>query len=121
MRLRVIVDRLRLTKENLEYGYGEEFEVSVKRGIEILRTTFNGVPVVEFVSSNENPETDEELIAEKEALEAQVKELTETNENLVAEKEALEAQVKELTETNENKELEKPTNKQKTKKEGEDK
>ena len=100
MRLRVIVDRLRLTKENLEYGYGEEFEVSVKRGIEILRTTFNGVPVVEFVSSNENPETDEELIAEKEALEAQVKELTETNEN---------------------KELEKPTNKQKTKKEGEDK
>lgn len=100
MRLRVIVDRLRLTKENLEYGYGEEFEVSVKRGIEILRTTFNGVPVVEFVSSNENPETDEELIAEKEALEAQVKELTEINEN---------------------KELEKPTNKQKTKKEGEDK
>ena len=100
MRLRVIVDRLRLTKENLEYGYGEEFEVSVKRGIEILRTTFNGVPVVEFVSSNENPETDEELIAEKEALEAQVKELTETNEN---------------------KELEKPTNKKQTKKEGEDK
>lgn len=80
MRLRVIVDRLKLTKENLEYGYGNEFDVSVERGIEILKTTFNGNPVVEFVSSDENPKTDEELIAEKAKLEAQVKELTEVNE-----------------------------------------
>lgn len=100
MRLRVIVDRLKLTKENLEYGYGTEFEVSDERGIEILKTTFNGNPVVEFVSSDDDPKTDEELIAEKAELEAQVKELTEANEN---------------------KELEKSTNKKETKKEGEDK
>lgn len=103
MRLRVIVDRLKLTKENQEYGYGTEFEVSVARGIEILKTTFNGNPVVEFVNSNETPKTDEELIAEKTKLEAQVKELTEPNETPENEGEI------------ENK------NKKGTKKEGEDK
>lgn len=103
MRLRVIVDRLKLTKENLEYGYGTEFEVPVARGIEILKTTFNGDPVVEFVSSNENPETDEELIAEKEALENRVKELEESNE------------------TPENEGVEENKNKKGAKKEGEDK
>ncbi len=124
MRLRVIVDRLKLTKENLEYGYGTEFEVPVARGIEILKTTFNGDPVVEFVSSNENPETDEELIAEKEALKNRVKELEESNEELIAEKEALENRVKELEESNENPENEgeeENKNKKGAKKEGEDK
>lgn len=124
MRLRVIVDRLKLSKENLEYGYGNEFDVSVERGIEILKTTFNGNPVVEFVSSDENPKTDEELIAEKAKLEAQVKELTEANETLIAEKAELEAQVKKLTEANETPENEgEVENKSKkgAKKEGEDK
>ena len=124
MRLRVIVDRLKLTKENLEYGYGTEFEVSVARGIEILKTTFNGNPVVEFVSSNENSETDEELIAEKAKLENRVKELEETNETLIAEKAELEAQVKELTEAKETPENEgeaETKNKKGAKKEGEDK
>lgn len=124
MRLRVIVDRLKLTKENLVYGYGTEFEVSVARGIEILKTTFNGSPVVEFVSSNENPKTDEELIAEKAELENRVKELEETNETLIAEKAELEAQVKELTEakaTPENEGEVENKNKKDTKKEGEDK
>ena len=126
MRLRVIVDRLKLTKENLEYGYGKEFEVSVARGTEILKTTFNGNPVVEFV-----PETDKELAAEKANLEAQVKELTEANETLIAEKVELENRIKELEtidetpvnegEKSENNELEKPTNKKSSKKEGEDK
>lgn len=124
MRLRVIVDRLKLTKENLVYGYGTEFEVSVARGIEILKTTFNGSPVVEFVSSNENPKTDEELIAEKAELENRVKELEETNETLIAEKAELEAQVKELTEakaTPENEGEVENKNKKSAKKEGEDK
>lgn len=112
MRLRVIVDRLKLTKENLEYGNGEEFEVSEERGIEILKTTFNGKPVVEFVSSNENPETDEKLITEKAELENRVKELEEDNKTLIAEKAELENKIKEL---------EKPTNSKCSKKEGEDK
>lgn len=124
MRLRVIVDRLKLTKENLEYGYGKEFEVSVARGIEILKTTFNGNPVVEFVSSNEDPKIDEELIAEKANLEAQVKELTEANETLIAEKTELENRIKELAEANEIPENEgevESKNKKSAKKEGEDK
>ena len=124
MRLRVIVDRLNLKKENLQYGYGEEFEVSVARGIEILKTTFNGNPVVEFVSAGEDFQSDEELIAEKTKLEAQVKELEEANETLTAEKVALENKVKELEEANETPENEGETeskNKKSAKKEGEDK
>lgn len=124
MRLRVIVDRLKLTKENLEYGYGTEFDVSVARGIEILKTTFNGNPVVEFVSSNADPETDEELIAEKAKLEAKVKELTEAKETLIAEKEALENRIKELEKSNETPDNEgekEDKNKKGAKKEGEDK
>ena len=77
MRLRVIVDKLKLTKEDLEYENGQEFEVSEERGIEILKATFKGKPVVEFVSSNGTPETNEKLITEKEELENKVKELEE--------------------------------------------
>lgn len=124
MRLRVIVDRLKLTKENLEYGYGKEFEVPVERGIEILKTTFNGNPVVEFVSSNENPKTDAELIAKNAELEAQVTELTEAKDTLIVEKAALENRVKELEEANEtpeNEGEEENKNKKGAKKEGEDK
>lgn len=106
MRLRVIVDRLKLTKENLEFGYGNEFEVSDARGTEILKTTFNGNPVVEFVSSNDGANDDELLNANKE-LEAKVNELTVANEILTAEKEALEAKVNELTDAYENLEVEK--------------
>lgn len=124
MRLRVIVDKLKLAKEDLEYENGQEFDVSVERGAEILRATFNGKPVVEFVSSDELSETDEEL-------KNRVKELEESNKNLIAEKEELEKHVKELEETNktliaekaesENNELENSTNKKTQKKEGEDK
>lgn len=106
MRLRVIVDRLKLTKENLEFGYGNEFEVSDARGTEILKTTFNGNPVVEFVSSNDGANDDELLNANKE-LEAKVNELTVANEILTTEKEALEAKVNELTDAYENLEVEK--------------
>lgn len=124
MRLRVIVDRLKLTKENLEYGYGQEFEVSVERGIEILKTTFNGNPVVEFVSSNVDPKTDEKLIAENANLAAKVRELTEANETLIAEKADLENRVKELEEAKATPEIEgeaENKNKKSAKKEGEDK
>lgn len=106
MRLRVIVDRLKLTKENLEFGYGNEFEVSDARGTEILKTTFNGNPVVEFVSSNDGA-TDDELLNANKELEAKVNELTVANEILTAEKEALEAKVNELTDGYENLEVEK--------------
>lgn len=106
MRLRVIVDRLKLTKENLEFGYGNEFEVSDARGTEILKTTFNGNPVVEFVSSNDGA-TDDELLNANKELEAKVNELTVVNEILTAEKEALEAKVNELTDAYENLEVEK--------------
>jgi|UniRef100_UPI00384D9AA7 hypothetical protein len=106
MRLRVIVDRLKLTKENLEFGYGNEFEVSDARGTEILKTTFNGNPVVEFVSSNDGA-TDDELLNANKELEAKVNELTVANEILTAEKEALEAKVNELTDAYENLEVEK--------------
>lgn len=106
MRLRVIVDRLKLTKENLEFGYGNEFEVSDVRGTEILKTTFNGNPVVEFVSSNDGA-TDDELLNANKELEAKVNELTVANEILTAEKEALEAKVNELTDAYENLEVEK--------------
>ena len=124
MRLRVIVDKLKLAKEDLEYENGQEFDVSVERGIEILKATFNGKPVVEFVSSDELSVTDEEL-------KNRVKELEESNKALISEKEELENRVKELEESNkalisekeesENNELENPTNKKSTKKEGEDK
>lgn len=106
MRLKVIVDRLKLTKENLEFGYGNEFEVSDARGTEILKTTFNGNPVVEFVSSNDGA-TDDELLNANKELEAKVNELTVANEILTAEKEALEAKVNELTDAYENLEVEK--------------
>lgn len=106
MRLRVIVDRLKLTKENLEFGYGNEFEVSDARGTEILKITFNGNPVVEFVSSNDGA-TDDELLNANKELEAKVNELTVANEILTAEKEALEAKVNELTDAYENLEVEK--------------
>lgn len=106
MRLRVIVNRLKLTKEDLEFGYGNEFEVSEARGIEILKTTFNGNPVVEFVSSNGSA-TDDELLNANKELEAKVNELTVANEILTAEKEALEAKVNELTDAYENIEAEK--------------
>ncbi len=106
MRLRVMVDRLKLTKENLEFGYGNEFEVSDARGTEILKTTFNGNPVVEFVSSNDGA-TDDELLNANKELEAKVNELTVANEILTAEKEALEAKVNELTDAYENLEVEK--------------
>lgn len=106
MRLRVIVDRLKLTKENLEFGYGNEFEVSNARGTEILKTTFNGNPVVEFVSSNDGA-TDDELLNANKELEAKVNELTVANEILTAEKEALEAKVNELTDAYENLKVEK--------------
>lgn len=106
MRLRVIVDRLKLTKENLEFGYGNEFEVSDARGTEILKTTFNGNPVVEFVSSNDGA-TDDELLNANKELEAKVNELTVANEILTAEKEALEAKVNKLTDAYENLEVEK--------------
>jgi len=106
MRLRVIVDRLKLTKENLEFGYGNEFEVSDARGTEILKTTFNGNPVVEFVSSNDGA-TDDELLNANKELEAKVNELTVANEILTAEKEALEAKVNELTDAYENLKVEK--------------
>ena len=106
MRLRVIVDRLKLTKETLEFGYGNEFEVSDARGTEILKTTFNGNPVVEFVSSNDGA-TDDELLNANKELEAKVNELTVANEILTAEKEALEAKVNELTDAYENLEVEK--------------
>lgn len=106
MRLRVIVDRLKLTKENLEFGYGNEFEVSDARGTEILKTTFNGNPVVEFISSNDGA-TDDELLNANKELEAKVNELTVANEILTAEKEALEAKVNELTDAYENLEVEK--------------
>ena len=103
MRLRVIVDKLKLTKEDLEYENGQEFEVSEERGIEILKATFNGKPVVEFVSSNGTPQTDETLNAAKAELENKVKELEEANQNLIAEKAELENKVKELEKTNKNK------------------
>lgn len=125
MRLRVIVSpTLTLKKEEKVFNFGDEFEVEEARGVEILKATFNGKPVVEFVSSGEVPKTDEELknkvaeleesnknlIAEKEELEKKIEELEESNKNLIAEKEKLE-----------NNELENPTNKKNTKKEGEDK
>lgn len=106
MRLRVIVNRLKLTKEDLEFGYGNEFEVPETRGIEILKTTFNGNPVVEFVSSNGGT-TDDELLNANKVLEAKVNELTVANEILTAEKEALETKVNELTDAYENLEVEK--------------
>lgn len=101
MRLRVIVDRLKLTKENLEFGYGNEFEVSEERGTDILKTTYNGNPVVEFVSSNDAV-TDDELLNANKELEAKVNELTVDNDSLKVENEKLEAKVNELTSAYEN-------------------
>ena len=101
MKLKVIVKpTLTLSKEEKVLNYGEEFEVEKERGIEILKTTFEGKPVVELVEeamSNEELETvNANLTKEKEALEAKVKELEEVNAKLTEEKEALEEKVKEL-------------------------
>lgn len=104
MRLRVIVEpTLTLKEEDKVLNFGEEFEVEEARGIEILKATFNGRPVVEFVSSNELPLNDETLAAEKAELAAKVQELTELNASLTAEKAELEAKVQELTSKIENK------------------
>ena len=108
MRLRVIVSpTLTLNKEDKVIPYGEEFEVSEARGIEILKTTFNGSPVAEFVSSNGGNSNEESLIKEKETLEEKVKELEEANKNLTTEKGTLEEKVKELEKTNEKNEINK--------------
>ena len=46
MKLKVIVKpHLKLTKENETKKYGEVFEVSEERGIEILKTVFNGATI----------------------------------------------------------------------------
>ena len=116
MRLRVIVSpTLTLNKEDKVIPYGEEFEVSEARGIEILKTTFNGSPVAEFVSSNGGNSNEESLIKEKETLEEKVKELEEANKNLTTEKGTLEEKVKELEEANKNLTPEKGTLEEKVK------
>ena len=73
MKLKVIVKpHLKLTKENETKKYGEVFEVSEERGIEILKTVFNGEAVVEFV-----PEEN----SENETLKAEIEKLNKKNED----------------------------------------
>lgn len=57
MKLRVIAEpNLTLNKENKIVDFGETFDVDVERGIEILKTTYNGKVVAELVSEDENEE-----------------------------------------------------------------
>lgn len=88
MKLRVTVKPyLELIAENETKEYGEVFEVSQERGIEILKTVFDGKPVVELIPQ-EDSELDnlkaesESLIKENEELKAQVLKLKEENEEL---------------------------------------
>lgn len=88
MRLRVIVDRLDLQKEKISKTYGDIIEVSDERAKEITNYKFNGQAVVEPVYGGDN----EELLAT-------IKQLEEEKNNLILEKEELEAKVKKLEET----------------------
>jgi predicted RNase H-like nuclease (RuvC/YqgF family) len=95
MKLKVTAKpHLKLTKEDEIKGYGEIFEVSDERGIEILKTTFNGETVAEFV-----PEEN----TENEALKAEITKLEEEKENLSKENEALKAEIEKLIKKNEEK------------------
>lgn len=94
MKLMVIVKpELNLIKEEITYRYGEIFEVSEERGIEILKTTFNGKPVVEYVPVDSDKELEDKNL--------EISKLTEENSNLTNHIEELELKVKELTEENE--------------------
>ena len=94
MKLKVTAKpHLKLTKEDKIKGYGEIFDVSDERGVEILKTTFNGETVAEFV-----PEEN----TENEALKAEITKLEEEKENLSRENEALKAEITKLEEEKEN-------------------
>lgn len=85
MKLRVIAKpTLTLKQENMVLNVGEEFEVTEERGAEILKATFNGKPVVEYVPSEGSAEADERI----KALEEQVATLEAEKASLVEELEA---------------------------------
>lgn len=95
MKLKVIVKpHLKLTKENEIKEYGEVFEVSEERGIEILKTVFNGEAVVEFVPDENSG---------NEALKAKIIKISEDKDNLSKENEALKAEIEKLNKKNEDK------------------
>ncbi len=92
MKLKVTVQpSLTLLKENITYPYGETFEVSEERGIEILKTTYQGKTVVEYVPSNSNKEFEdkeqeiERLTSENNDLISKINELTKESEKLIEE------------------------------------
>jgi hypothetical protein len=79
MKLKVTVKpHLKLEKEDKIYQYGEEFDVSEERGIEILKATYKGKTVVEYVSKNDiQAQEANDLIEENNKLKLKVKELEE--------------------------------------------
>lgn len=117
MKLKVIVKpTLTLLKEDITYPYGETFEVSEERGIEILKTTYGGKPVVEYVPTDSNKELEEKK--------EEIARLTIENESLMSKIEGLEAKVNELTKESEKllEELTSPKDKQEeTENDGEEK
>lgn len=95
MKLQVIVKPyLELVKENEIKQYGEVFEVSEERGIEILKTVFNGEAVVEYVPSED---------IDNEVLKAEIAKLKEDKESLSKENEALKVEIEKLDKKNEEK------------------
>ena len=94
MKLKVIAQpTLTLLKEDITYTYGEIFEVSEERGSEILKTTYNGRPVVEYVLSDSNKEIEEK--------EREIERLNSENNGLISKVEELEAKINELTKESE--------------------
>ena len=62
MKLRVIAEPdLWLIKEKKNVLYGETFEVSQERGLEILKATYNGKPVAELVEDSNNKESNKKI------------------------------------------------------------
>lgn len=88
MKLRVIVDRLDLTKENDTKGYGDIIDVSKERAEEIMDYRFDNQKVVEPIY-----DIDDEILNN-------IKELEEENKNLVLKNEELEDKIKKLEEEN---------------------
>lgn len=87
MKLRVVVKpHLRLIKEDLVKKYGEEFEVSTDRGIELLKYVYKGQVAVEYVP---------EEMPEVETLKAEIENLVQENSKLKEEIEVLNKKIEE--------------------------